>query len=277
MEMPTTGTMAALALDAQLPFDAQSEPYEMLGENLRLLQTHRHTSGIRGRRARHHTRVCVERRRVAGSIRMQPSADELDRLLPRILGAVPQAGEYHPAETLPEFHALIDRGPARFTYAGCKVARAVFRAAAGGPLALELVVEGRQEIVGDGAGNDLVFPALPLEEGTPYGLSDATLRLQAAERELLSFELVIDNVLAVGRYVGSPWRASLPATDRLVTLTVELPYTPDEADLYEPDIVGAAGSLRFATEDRWLEFTLANLKSLAESPRPPARRTRGCA
>ena len=61
-----------------------------------------------------------------------PAPDELDNLLPRILGAAAVGDVFDVAETLPSFTVFIDKVGDIFQYDDCKCNRATFRASAGG-------------------------------------------------------------------------------------------------------------------------------------------------
>ena len=124
-----------------------TEAYEFLTESLRKQLTIVDTAGLRGTRSHPAERTRDGTYAVGGGLQFHATPAMLDLLLPRILGANEATDVFALAETLPEFDVLIDRVAKRFVYAGCQVNRATFRAAAGGPLELDLDVIGKTEVV----------------------------------------------------------------------------------------------------------------------------------
>ena len=270
MGVPSIGSQAKLALDAVLPFDGSSEPFEFISESVKMTQDVIAPPGIRGTRSRNSSRVRKGVERVGGQITLHPNVYELDLLLPRILGGATAGGVTKVAETLPEFQLMVDRVAKVFTYAACRIARATFRGSPGDYLELTLDIEGETESVG-AAGS---FPAISPNTATRawiFNDVDFTFAHDASATQVLSFELVIDNVLATDRFhAGSLVRAEIPALDRMVTLGVTLPYTPDEVDLHDLAETGAAGTMSWndkstgGSSDYTIDF--ANLKAPTDSP-----------
>lgn len=262
MGVSAQGSQAKLAFDAVLPFDGSSEAYEFINESLQMVQTHVNTQGIRGTRSRLKGRTRIASEQITGSIVMQPSVTELDRLWPRILGGATNLGVTDVADTLPEFQVMIDRITKVFTYAGCVVSSAVISGSSGQPISLTLNIEGETESVG----NSGTFPSLSIDTDTMFVFSDVVLTLDGTARELSAFTLTIDNLLDTGRYMNSVTRSQIPTQDRQVTLAVTLPYTTDEDDLYDIAIAGIDGSLALDDGTTTYTFDFGNLKSAARSP-----------
>ena len=264
MGTPAIGARAKMAIDAALPFDGSSIPLEFVNENVRMVQRHVQSEGIRGTRSRSKERVRIGQEQITGTITLHPSPTELAALLPYIMGAAGVSGVYDLGESLTAFQLMIDRVTKVFTYAGCKVGRAVFSGSQGQPLELRLDVEGQTETVSAAGG----FPAITPDTDTMFILSDATLELaaDASAVQFRQFELTIDNVLDADRYMNSVTRAEIAATDRVITLSLGMMYTADEVDLYDQSIAGGSGTLTFTNGNQSIEFDFPNLKAEAESP-----------
>lgn len=261
-DTPSEGALAKLALDSVLPFDTSSIPFEFTSENLRMVQTHLQTGGIRGSRQRRSHRVRIGTEQITGSIAMQPSKTELDWLLPYILYGSTSLGVTSLAEAVAEFQVMVDRVAKVFTYAGCRVGRATFAGSMGQPLTLSLDIEGETESIGNAG----TFPAITIDTGTMAIFSDLTLTLQSSARTVKSFQLVIDHMLDAGRYLNSVTRSEIPAQDLQVTLSCVVPYTPDNTDLLDQAVAGAAGTLAWTFDSSTYTWAFGNLKAPSESP-----------
>ena len=262
-DTPSIGALSTLCLDAATPFDVSSEPYEFVRENLRLIQNHVESQGVRGTRSRRKERTKIGSTDVSGSITMNPSVTEIDLLLPRILGGATAAGVTDVANTVPEFQVMIDRIAKVHSYTGCKVARATLRGTKGQPIELTLDIEGEGGSVGAAGG----YPALTIDtDATFFIFSEATLTLQGTSRLIEEFTLVIDNNLRADRRFNSLNRVNMPALDRRVTIGTTVPYTPDNTDLEEQAIAGAAGILVLTDGTTTYTIDFANVKSESESP-----------
>ncbi len=220
-------------------FDTLSEPYEFTSESLqkgasssiplaseglvRIMSPEREPERMRlAVRSR-----CIPRRRIWTCFYLAFSgADEVSDV-------------FALAESLPAFGVLIDRVAETFQYTNCKVNTATFRGSAGGLVELMLQLVGMSEITGT------AFPAVTLDttaKAAPYVFSDGVLTLQTASRQMMDFELVIDNGLS-HRFTNSQTAASITPQDRTVTLKTTNPFTAAELDLYGQTTAGAAGSL----------------------------------
>lgn len=270
MGTPSTGVEATIAVDDSDTatigdFDSNSFSYEVNSENLRMVQNHVNSAGIRGSRSRVKERVRIAQEQITGSIVMNPTPIELDEWLPRILGAAESTDTFALAETVPAFSVLIDRVANRFIYKGCYVNRATFRGSQGGLIEMSLDLEGKTETV-SGTAVPGTVPAI--DNGAPYVFSDLTFSLgvDASAAEVRDFEIVIDNVLDTQRYMNSVTRSQLPSTDRIITCRMTVPYTADEADLYDQAVAGGTGSLTLTNGGVSTVFTFGNLKAPTESP-----------
>jgi len=258
------GTLAKLGMGAAgTAIGSVTEAYEFMSESLKANKTFLDLSGIRGTRSHPKERCRVGTYSVTGPISFQPTPEEMANLLPRILGAAPSGTTFAVAEDLPEFDVFIDRITKVFTYAGCKCISANFKGSSGSPLTLDMNIVGKTETIsnaGTAIGSSLV-PGLT----APYVFMDGVLTLSGDTREFKDFDLMIDNVADTSRFMNSLTLTDIPILDRKVTLTVTVPYTTDNADLYDQALAGAAGTLVFTNGNYSTTFTFANLKATSQA------------
>lgn len=216
-------------------FDASSEAYEFLSENVQKKGTVIHTNGIRGTRSAHSARSRLGPYTVEGSILFNPDPMMLDNWLPRILGE-PEAGDvFAVAETLPAFGVLIDRVTQTFEYKDCYVNRAVFQGRSnqfGGepsPLVMNLDIVGKSRVTGT-AVPQAYIPVSTTTPGqksnSPYIFEDGVLTMQAATRQIIDFTLLIDNNLLV-RFTNSLTATTICPQSRTVAFRCTMPYSSD--------------------------------------------------
>lgn len=238
-----------------------TEAYEFRTEGLRAAREIVETSGIRGTRSMPIERTRDGTVRINGTIAFHATASMLDLLLPRIMGSAEVADVFAVSETLPEFDVLIDRVAKRFVYAGCKVGRATFRATAGGALELDLEITGKSETVSATA-----FPSITAPTDPPYIWSDAVCTVEGSARVVTRWELSIDNQLNA-RFSNSNNATDIHTQGRVVTVSMTVPYTSDEVDLYGINASGASGATFVLTNGgRSLTFTIGALAVADSSP-----------
>lgn len=256
------GAAGKMAVDSVEPFDTSSICHEFQSESLQKVGTHVDTTGIRGTRSRIGERVRAGGYRITGSIVMQPTPDEIDWWLPRILGGNESTNSFPLAETLPTFQIMIDRVQARHIYQECKVSRATFSASQGQPLVMTLDIEGLTEDVTSNA-----FPAIEPANDVPYMFFDGAFTLLSGVKTPQSFTLTIDNLLDTERFLNSQSRVSLPEQDRNITLALTVPYDSTHAAMYDAALGSATGgSLVFTNSTRSCTMTLAKIQWPPESP-----------
>lgn len=260
--MVSQGYAAKLAFDSVLPFDGSSEAFEFISESLRMVQAHANSQGIRGTRSRLADRTRIVSEAITGTILMRPTIAEIDLLLPRIFGAATVAGVTSLSDSMIEFQVMVDRVAKVFTYEGCRISRATIQGSSGGPIEFSLDIEGETESIGNAG----TFPSISVDTGNMYVFSDITLTLNAVATEVSSFSLVIDNMLDTGRFMNSVTRAEIPAQDRQVTLTLEVPYTTTNVALHDIAIAGIDGTLVMNNGTSTYTVDFGNLKSQANSP-----------
>lgn len=230
--------------------------------------------GLRGSRSHQADDTRVGPYTVGGQLVLEPTPEDLAIWLPRILGADPSGTTYNLAETLPSFTLSVDRVAKVFTYAGCKVNRAVFQGAQGGLLRLTLDIVAQSESVA-AAGT---FPSLALGVTQPYIFSDLALTLASAAREVKQFDLTIDNGLITDRFMNSLVIVSAPEGDRTIGLRTMHAWAAANTDLYAQALAGAAGSLQLTNAlggtpptGYQTTFSFATLQVPARSPVVPGR------
>jgi hypothetical protein len=219
-----------------------SEPFVFISESIAKRGVIVERGGLRGTRSHVADDTRVGPYSVGGMLVLEPTPEDLALWLPRILGGTPTGTSpktYPLAETLPSFTLAIDRVAKVFTYAGCKVNRAIVSGAQGGLLRLAMDIVAQSESVG-AAGS---FPALTASVTQPYLFSDLALTLAATAREVRQFALTIDNGLVTDRFMNSLTIVSAPEGDRTVTLSTTHAWAPANTDLYAQALAGAAGTL----------------------------------
>lgn len=235
------GTIAEVTYGT--PPGAVNEPFVFVSEGIAKKGVIVERSGLRGTRSHVADDTRVGPYTAGGQLVLEPTPEDLAIWLPRILGGTPTGGEvktYPLAETLPSFTLSIDRVAKVFTYAGCKVNRAILHGAQGGLLRLTLDIVAQSESVANAG----TFPALTAGVTQPYIFSDLALTLATAAREVKQFDLTIDNALITDRFMNSITIVSAPEGDRMISLRTVHAWAPGNADLYAQALAGSAGTLQ---------------------------------
>ena len=196
--------------------------------------------GLRGTRGHQSDDTRVGPYSVGGRLLLEPTPEDLAIWLPRILGAAASGTTYNLAETLPSFTLTVDRVAKVFTYAGCKVNRAVLQGSQGGLLRMSLDVVAQSEAVAASG----TFPSLTPSMSQPYIFSDLALTLAATAREVKEFELSIDNGLMTDRFMNSVTIVNAPEGDRTIGLRTVHAWAAGNTDLYAQALAGSAGTLQ---------------------------------
>lgn len=266
-DVPAQGALTKVGFDVDATtvggFDASSQGIEAITCSMRQVETRLHSGGLRGTRSRHQSRNRIVSQRSTGTFVCNPTAAEIDWLLPYILGGATAGGVTDVANTLPTFSMLVDKGSKRFVYTGCVVGRAVFAASQGGAVSLSLDIEATAEATG----SDTAFPsAVPFTSASFFVLSDCAFTWLSSARKFSQFELAIDNMLDADRFNNSLTRAQIVGQDRAVQLSLNTPYTSDNVDLYAVAVAGGSGTL--AVADGSVTYTVAfgNMRANNEGP-----------
>ncbi|MFM8288025.1 MAG: hypothetical protein ACKOGA_15000 [Planctomycetaceae bacterium] len=254
-----TATQLALA-PTGTPLAEFPTAVEFLRESIRRECEWLSTAGLRGTRGQP-----IERSRpgpsvVRGELVLHPTGPLLAQLWPLILGTppdlpagTPAATTFRPAERLPAFDLLLDRGPRRFVYRHCLVDRAVLRGRAGQLLELRLELLGREEEL-----STEPFPPLAPGRDAPYVFHDGQLGWCGQLPPFVECELTVHNALQV-QWFNSPAPGSIQPVDRQVTLACTVPWGTPQAGLYR----------RVGTEPAQavLQFTNGSSQLRCELPR----------
>src|SRR4051794_30131986 len=102
----------AFGVQAQFGIGASStvdKPLDLLSDGVRLTSEIVDGNGMKGTRSRSATRAREGRKRVGGSIGLNPTAVEWSNLLQYILGGTPASTSYTLADALPTFYYTADR------------------------------------------------------------------------------------------------------------------------------------------------------------------------
>lgn len=243
------------------------ERYEFKSESLTNKRTLIRNPGIRGSRSQVIERTRQGTSAPGGSIVLEPTPNELRKLIPRILGAAEVTGSgdftYALADSLPAFFISIDRIAKVFNYASCAVDKATFRSSSGGLLELALMIEALSEAQ---ANAGTFQSGLTIDATAPFVHFDSTLTLNGNAVQVMEVELSIDNMLKKDRFVNSQTRTDLPPEDRVVTLRATVPYTSDTVLLYDTGASGVTADLKWliggaadGATGKGLHFVLQNV------------------
>lgn len=257
------GAFAKMLMDATTSFDTESEAYAFISENLRQSVELDIDPSIRGTRSRAKERSGMSLKRVGGDITFRPSPTELDRLLPRMLGAAESTDTFAVAETLPEFSVLINKVAYAYQYDGCKVGTARFTGQESQAIQLALSLFGKTRTkVATGS-----FPAVAIDTDTYYSFFQGVLTLDGDPYLFNQFDLLIDNLVEV-LFENSVTASTVEAADRNVTLSVNVPFNSASSDLQDAidNAETIAASLVFTNGGQSLTFTMPALMVPDEDP-----------
>lgn len=254
------GFATQLGISASNPVDAR---YDFQNENLACQEEMPDTGGLRGTRSHVVERVRQGIRRVQGSITMQPTPVELAALLPWILGATASGTTFALADALTSRYVTVDRVGKVFTYDGCFVDSATFRASQGQPLSLTLNLVGSDETVANAA----TFPSLTIDTTTnAFMFFDCALVIAGTTYLAKDFELTINNHIDRDRIFNAQvLSTATKAMDRTVTMRTHLPYG-DATAAYNTGSSGVAVTSTFTNGTVSLAFSLVKVVFPRRSP-----------
>ncbi|PQO33329.1 hypothetical protein C5Y96_10785 [Blastopirellula marina] len=211
------GHVTQLGLGPQHATELATRQFEFQSCTLNKRDNLIRTNGIRGQRAPIGDHTQKGTYTVNGNVVLLPRPDDLDFLLPYILGGTEVADVFDLAESLPDLVATIDKDLYVETYRGLKVAQAIFRSSQGQPLQLELQLEGRIQDNPAAAGT---FPSISatLSEKLPYVHHHASWTFDDTDIQINDLVLTINNGLELEHFNNSQTRTSLPEGEQNVTL-----------------------------------------------------------
>jgi hypothetical protein len=251
-------------------FDASSEPYDPLYEDIRKVGRIVGGSTMRGTRSQSSERTRLGHYAVGGPVAFNISPADLDLWLPRMLGHVESSDSFALDETLPSFGILVDRVTQTFQYKDCMVDTWMIHGKAGPEEELNLL-ELRLDIMAKDEVTGTSYPTLTLpvtSNVAPYVISDcATLTLAGSARTMKEFWLIGRNFLQ-RRSTHSITATRLSPRDRLIKFRAIFPYDSDHSSLYGQALAGSAGTLTFtnSTISKSLSFVFGTLQSPDISP-----------
>ncbi len=264
----SVGTLSKFGMSASLSTSHVTAAYEYKSFNVGKHGTILSTDGIRGTREHPSERTRDGTYTISGQIGVEPGPADLDVFLQWILGGTKSTNTIPVAETLSAMYIEIDRIAKVHQYAGCYCDKGTFKATQGGILELMLDVEGKTETILNAG----TFPALTPSLAVPYVFTDATITLNGTSYQFRDFELTIDNHLKKDRFMNSVSRTDLPALDRIVSLSLNHPYTSDTTALYD---LGAGGEaqvvLTFTNGGLSCTFTMVQFQVPTIPPETPGR------
>ena len=229
-------------------------------------------SGIRGLRERQSERVRQGLLRIAGAIAFTPSLADLEGaagLMQWILGGTPSSGSYPISDSLSPRYVTIDKVTKVCTYPGVIVNKATLQSSEGTPLKLTLDLIGTTETV-DAAGTFPSGSSISYNLDPPLMHFDAVLTMLGSSRQVKSFTLTLDNMIDA-KFYNSQSATALQTKDRKITLDCQVPYTAENADLYNQGVAGASATLAVSYASSTLQFTLGALQVPPQGPTIPGR------
>lgn len=258
------GHQARFAIGAANPVSNQ---FEILSSTVKKTGNYIESPGMRGTRSYIAESVAPGQSQVGGAWTLDPRPDDLDYLLPLILGSVAAGNSFTLAETVPSVYLLEDKVAGIYLYTGMKVNSAEFDAAESSQdLKLTINWEGISE-------SETIFPSIAgtLSVRRPYTLAEGVITVASTPYPMKNLKIKIDNVLALDRFYNSATRISLPETDRIITVTFDSPFSSAEKALYDLALAGAAATVVFTNGSYVLTFDFVNLKSTKDGPTVPGK------
>jgi hypothetical protein len=257
----TMGHATKLGMGTSAPSTKQFE-FESCGVGRQ--GTHVQSPGIRDGRSYHSESVVEGPYTVGGPIVLAPRPDELDFLLPQLLGTPESTNVFALAETLPDtivdIEKVADSATTAYRTTG-KFNTGTFRSAAGGLLMLELDFQGLDEA-------EIDFPSISatLTALQPYIHHQLVLTIGGVAYKPASIDITINNALILDRFLNSQTRTELPESDRVITCNFTVPYDANcRNNLYGATVGGLAATAVWTNGSRSLTFTFGVL----QFPKPP--------
>jgi hypothetical protein len=212
------------------------------------VQEHVIVPGTRGSRALFPDQTVRGNRQAGGSMRLKFGPVDLDKWLPRILGAAEDSNEFKVANTVPWFNCLVDKGQGKFfEYRDCKVARATFSGQSGGVVDMMLDIVAKKEEEYTDAWPTISFSP---DLGTrPLRFAEGSLTIDSINILFESFSLVIDNLISPRFYAGDDAATCVDEDRRIVTLSVPAAHTSVAKELYKRGFEGLAGAMAWSADN----------------------------
>lgn len=258
--------MANAAMGHQARFGAGStatvdHEFEFLSNGLVDTKAIIQSDGMHGSRARRQESVVEGLIAVGGTVVIEPRSDDLDYWLPNVMGTGTNP-TFGFAEELPAFYCHSVKGMKNPIHNLCYINTARFSSRAGQPLQLALDIQGTSVTLGTS------FPSIAASLSTrrPYIHHELVCTLGGSPYKVDNVELTINNALKTDRYWNTQTRQGLPATDYQIGLSIDFPFTTDEASLYDIATAGVTGTLVWTKGTVSCTATFAALQAPLESP-----------
>lgn len=258
----TMGWLTRFGLGATAAAAATRE-FETLSNGLIKDAQHLDVEGMRGDRGYRSEDVVEGVYTVGGPVVLEPRPDDLAFLLPYILGAAASGTTFAVAATLPDLIADAVKGLSSYRYAGVKVNQATFRSAMNGKLTLTMDLQGKTETSG------ITFPSISssLSALQPYVHHQLVATIGGTAYKVDNVEVTIANNLKLNRHYNTQTRQSLPEGSRVISVALDVPFTTDEASLYDIAVAGLGTNTLVWTNGNYsFTITLANLKAPTKGP-----------
>jgi len=264
MGAPSMGHAAKMVMGDQSD-GIIDEGLEFISETLTEDIEHIGGQGISGEREMIEERMVEGLKDVSGSIVFEATPEEIDVMLPRILGGAKTVNDIEIANTLPEFIIEISKVADDFRFNNCKVTSATFRMSQGEVWQVELAILAKTVTSG------ITITPVTIVQANPYVFTESVFTFDASSREINEIEFVIDNQLDDGIYRNSQTRTEIPEGVLLVTVNPTLPFTSDEVAVLNKGIAGAVSNIKLTKGGKSLTFEFGNVKFNGAGPQVGAR------
>lgn len=224
----------------------------------------------RGTRSRIGGAIALDVQRAGGQLVLNPTPDDLNELLPWILGTAESSDSFVLAETLQLYGVDVHKGDDAYRYSSVAVSSAIFRSSVSNQF-LELTLN----LVGDVETSGITFPdiASTISTKRPYLHYQNTLTLDGTAQQHDQVEVVIDNAVQADFFENSDTITDVESGDRIITVSASFPFDATSDELYEVAVAGLTGAntLVYTDGTDTLTFTFNNLKAATEPLAIPRR------
>lgn len=248
-------------------FDSSSQRFEVVSSTIKKQGEMLDGMGLLGTRTRREDRTRAGLVRVGGQLALDISPRMLDFFLPYILGTAESTDTFAVADSLPGFdmlHDMYGSGTSAMKYGELYVDRFSMRFAPG-ILRVTLDCVGKTVTTGQ-TYTSAALGSTAAADG-PYVFHDSafTIRAGSGTVPIEEGELIVENMLDV-KFRNSQTATSIRATDRVVSLVVNLENTTSNLSTYFGDKTAADATVAITNGTVATTFTLYNLKNPDEGP-----------
>ena len=203
------------------------------------------------------------RKRVAPSLSLKPALAEWAAILPWVMGGTVSSTSYPLGDREATRYVAFDDTQRVFTMSDVAVGEAVFACGSGGPLLLDLTCAGTDYTTATAFPTGLTVPA-----GPPFIFADMAVKVGSTNNvNVRSARLSVNHFLDAERYFYGLVSAGAIATDRAVTVDLEMPYGLHAA-LWDAG-AGAGGvqvRLTFTRGTKVLTLNMPTVRAMAPPP-----------